>query len=75
MGWRSIGREEVTNMGRGRYKKNTTVQKKSHNYVAQSSSNQAQPSTRKSETVLSKTKGYDELQRKDKERRGRKKEK
>ena len=62
-------------MGRGRYKKNTTEQKKSHTYVATSSSNQAAPSTKKYDTVLTKTKGYDELQKTDKERRGRKKEK
>lgn len=61
-------------MGRGYYKKRTTAQSKSHSYVARSSNNQT-ANTRKYETVLAKTKGYDKLEKKKKERRGRKKKK
>ena len=61
-------------MGRGYYKKKTDRQYKKRTYSAKSSSANTNI-TKKLETVLAKTKGYDELQKKNKERRGRKKKK
>lgn len=61
-------------MGRGYYKKKTDRQYKERTYSAKSSRANVEI-TRKIETVLSKTKGYDELQKKKKEKRGRKKKK
>lgn len=61
-------------MGRGYYKKKTDRQYTGRSYSAKSSRANVEI-TRKIETVLSKTKGYDELQKNKKEKRGRKKKK
>jgi len=74
---KDIGRGEVIDVGRGYYKKKTTEQKKANIYgggVGKTKSTGV-ASVRKYDTVLAKTKGYDALEKKTKERRGRKKKK
>lgn len=61
-------------MGRGLVSKRVKNQKTENAYSGSSSSS-SRATTKKYETVLAKTKGYDSLEKKNKERRGRKKKK